>query len=416
MLEPHVLGALSLAFVLMFTRSAGADEVEARPLSLADALALADSRAPEVTMARHSLRQAEAQRVGAGVVMPQNPRLSVDARPVLRGGSPGDVGYAATLDTLFDIGGAPSARLREADRGAELAAAELVAQRREARARVWAAYVHALVAGERVLEARASAEISERVLRAATARAEAGAAGDIDRTLAESELAQARASVSVADQTRELSIMELRDALDLPADVPIALTTALTAPGDVPPADALALRALARRADLVTIRRRIDLLDARRDRLEREVFPRVGAYVGVDASPLSPMIGIAGVSVEIPVAQRNRGPLARVQAESAGETEWLALASRRVERDVRERVNAYTARRRELGLIEVGSVPSAGRTLELVESGWRAGRFDVFRVTSAARNLERARSLRLDALEAAWMERIALDRAVGGLE
>ena len=50
-----------------------------------------------------------------------------------------------------------------------------------------------------------------------------------------------------------------------------------------------------------------------------------------------------------------------------------------------------------------------------MEIGWLAGRFDIFRVTTAARDVARVRGLRLDALEAAWVARVALDRAVGGL-
>jgi outer membrane protein TolC len=60
-------------------------------------------------------------------------------------------------------------------------------------------------------------------------------------------------------------------------------------------------------------------------------------------------------------------------------------------------------------------VPAAERTLELVEQGWLAGRFDVFRVATAARDLVRVRAARLDALEMAWRARIALDRAAGGV-
>jgi outer membrane protein TolC len=48
-----------------------------------------------------------------------------------------------------------------------------------------------------------------------------------------------------------------------------------------------------------------------------------------------------------------------------------------------------------------------------VEIGWRAGRFDVFRVASAARDVARARTLRLDALEAAWLGRVELERTTG---
>ncbi len=89
-------------------------------LSLPDALARAKASGPEVTRAHFAAREADARRVGAGLVMPANPRLAVDARPLISGGS-GSLGYAATLDFLFDVGGAPRARVREAARFSDVA-------------------------------------------------------------------------------------------------------------------------------------------------------------------------------------------------------------------------------------------------------------------------------------------------------
>jgi outer membrane protein TolC len=83
-------------------------------------------------------------------------------------------------------------------------------------------------------------------------------------------------------------------------------------------------------------------------------------------------------------------------------------------RDVVAARAAYETRRRELQSLRDAALPAAERTLELVEVGWRSGRFDIFRVTNAARDVARVRGLRLDALEAAWMERIAVERAIGG--
>jgi outer membrane protein TolC len=76
---------------------------------------------------------------------------------------------------------------------------------------------------------------------------------------------------------------------------------------------------------------------------------------------------------------------------------------------------AYEARRAELDVLEKTTVPAVERTMELVEVGWHAGRFDIFRVTAAARDVARVRAARLDALEGAWLARIALDRAAGGV-
>jgi outer membrane protein, heavy metal efflux system len=406
-----VLGAaLSLA-----AGSANAQQADGVRLSLEDAISQAEQRSPEVTFARHQVRDAEARRVGAGVVMPVNPRLSLDVRPLLRADPVKDLGYAGSVDFLTELGGAPSARVREARGFVDVAQAELRVHRLQARANVWAAYVRALIAEQRIRETRVSVEIAERVLNASRQRAEAGASGDIEQSLARSELAQLEATVNAAARDRELQVMAIRDALNLDATAPLLLSTPLTEPGPVAPADQLARRALGARADLEAIRRRIDLLVTVQDRLEREVFPRVGGYLGVDSSPLSPTFGIVGLSVELPVAQRNQGPIARTIAQRQGETERLELEARRIVRDVYASRAAYESRRDQLRILTEGALPTAERTLELVETGWRSGRFDIFRVTSAARDLARVRGLRLDSLEAAWMERIALDRVVGGL-
>lgn len=101
-------------------RSARATDADPISLSLEGAVSRAVAAGPEVTRARFALHEAAAHRVGAGLVVPQNPRLAVDARPLLGGGS-GSLGYGATLDVLFDVGGAPRARVREAERFAALA-------------------------------------------------------------------------------------------------------------------------------------------------------------------------------------------------------------------------------------------------------------------------------------------------------
>ena len=136
--------------------------------------------------------------------------------------------------------------------------------------------------------------------------------------------------------------------------------------------------------------------------------------MGVDASPANPTFGILGLSIELPVAQRNSGPRALTEAARGTEMERQELQARRILREVSALHAAYESRRAELKLIETTSVPAAERTLELVEVGWLAGRFDMFRVATAARDVARIRSARLDALEGAWMARIALDRAAGG--
>jgi cobalt-zinc-cadmium efflux system outer membrane protein len=408
--------ACCLAFIVVASSSrASAEERPRLPLSLAEALSRATARAPDVVMAKHATREAGARRVGAGVILPSNPRVSVDARPLIRGGPLPDVGYAAILEAPFEVGGAPSARVREAERHAELSRAELALEQLRARVAAWTAYVRAQVADERIASTRAAADIAQRMVEASRQRADLGAAGDIEQSLASSDAAQIDAQITDAIRERDLHLMELRDVLDIPSEQPIELTTPLGEPDPPPTADALVARALASRPELAVVKKRIDLLDATEERLEKETFPRVGVYVGVDASPANPMFGMLGLSVELPVAQRNAGPRALVRAERDGESDRAELLARRIAREVAATRAAFDARRAELDTLTTRALPAAQRTLDLVETGWRSGRFDIFRVTAAARDVARVRSLRLDALEAAWMERIALERVAGGI-
>ena len=373
----------------------------------------AERHAPEVSLARHAVREASARRVGAGVVLPTNPRLSFDVRPPVTDGKLSDLGYGAMLDFLFEVGGGPGARVREADKHTDLARTELETERLRARIGAWTAYLQARIAEERMVQVQGSITIARRVLDASKQRLNLGASGEIEQSLAASDVAQLEAQLADAQNKRDLHYMELRDVLDIPANEPLALTTPLEEPEPPPPTEALVTRALASRPDLLAIRRRIEVLDATDERLAKEAFPRVGVYVGVDSAPISPVFGVVGLSVELPFAQRNQGPRARTQAARDGEADRLELEGRRIVRDVVASRAAYETRRAELKSLRDTALPAAERTLELVESGWRSGRFDIFRVTNSARDVARVRGLRLDALEGTWLERIAVERALG---
>jgi outer membrane protein TolC len=91
----------------------------------------------------------------------------------------------------------------------------------------------------------------------------------------------------------------------------------------------------------------------------------------------------------------------------------IELEARRLSRDVVAAWNAYEARRLELERITQRAMPAAAKTLSFAEAGWQAGRFDLFRLLTAARDALRLRANRIDVLEAAWLARIELERAVG---
>jgi len=404
---------LTCALVSVCTKTRPAHAAVPLALSLPDALERAKSTGPEVKRAGFALREADARRVNAGMVLPVNPRLAVDARPLISGGS-SSMGYGATLDFLFDVGGAPRARIREAQQFSALAKADVARSRTSARVRALSGYVAAQIAELRIVEADAALVVARRVLDATQRRVNAGAGSELDNAAAELQVAELEAARMTFERDRALGLMDLRDALDLESDVPLTLTSSVMDLPEVADVNALLERALTAHPELKAIQARVALWKATEERLRAEVFPKVGVYAGVDSAPLSPTYGVLGLSVELPFAQRNQGPRAQsARARESAEAD-LVLEARLLQRAVVIALNSYDSSRRELDRLSSQAVPAAERTLSFAEAGFQAGRFDVFRLLAAARDSLRVRASRIDAIEAAWVARIELERAVGG--
>jgi cobalt-zinc-cadmium efflux system outer membrane protein len=410
-----VVSGFGFAFCILGTLGPALAEGAPLSLTLTEAVNRAVADAPEVVSGRQNVREADARRVGAGIVIPNNPRISVDVRPAVTGGNGfRDLGYGALLDLPFQPGGAPSARIAEAERTSSVARADLVLDRSNARLRAFTAYVKSQIADLRIAEARSAMEISNRVLNAAQRRFAAGAASELEQASAELDVALLEASEIASVSERNSQLMDLRDALNLPPTLALSLTSPITEPPQLEDAARLVERAAKRHPHLAALQARVTLLDATQTRLEREVFPRVGLYTGIDAAPLSPVYGILGLTIELPVAQRNQGPLAVNARARESVLTHLELESRRLAREVMAAYEAYEARRRELSRLTEKAIPAAERTLSFAEAGWQAGRFDLFRLLTAARDALRVRATRITVLEEAWMARIDLERAVGG--
>lgn len=224
----------------------------------------------------------------------------------------------------------------------------------------------------------------------------------VDVALAELEAARVNAAASAWRAWVDLQVAERLVASALELEPVPDSTTALT-------------RALEKRPELAALRARVDLLTAADARLVREAVPKLGLNLGFDGAPASPVFGYAGLFIDLPVAQRNQGPRAVAHAQRETERALLDAAQRRVGREVTQALADYASLTRALALLTEQALPNAERTQALVEEGWRAGRFDVFRLTTATRELLRVRRERLETLTAAWHARVELERVSGGL-
>ncbi|MBC7793662.1 MAG: TolC family protein, partial [Clostridia bacterium] len=356
----------------------------------------------------------QAGRIGAGIILPSNPTLQVEARPGLNDGTEGELGYSAILSALFEVGGAPGARVREAEERSVVAQTEAMLSRLDAKVAVTEAYVANQLARDQLDYATEARDIAEHMVSVAHERSNAGAGSDVELTTAGAELAERRAEMHAAAASEALAQMSLRLLADLPVSGTLRLVSAID---DIPPAPAsevMAERARTERPDLALVEARLSRLRATETRLSRELYPKVGAYLGVDAAPSSPWFGQIGVQIELPFVQRNQQARAVLAEQRDSEGEVAAVLLKRIDLELTHRRLAHEEARAELAVLVGEGIPVAQRRLQLVEEGWRSGRFDVFRVTKAAEDLVRLKALRLSVLQRIWRERLALERLVGG--
>lgn len=382
-------------------------------LSLSAAQTRAEGRAPDVRLAVGSLRTAEATRVGAGLRVPVNPRLSIDGRPGLDPSHRDKVGFGSTLEVVVEPWDTPGARLREAHHRALTSRAAVQVARLDARLRALGLYVGIRLGDLRILQARSTIVLAERLNTAARERLGSGAGSDIDVTSAQVELAERRSQLHEAQAEREVLLGELRDLLVIPPETQLRLTSDVEEPPPTPPLPRLLARARSGHPALHAISERIGLLAASDERLRKEAQPKIGFFASVDASPASPVFGVLGLSVELPLFQRAQGPRAVVAAERQLELDRFDVTTRRLDQLLRATHAAYGARLAELAVLTQEGVPAAEQRVRLVEEGWRAGRFDVFRLTTAAQDLARLRAKRIEVLERLWHERMVLERLTG---
>ncbi len=391
----------------------------ADPVSLQVVLRQAAERSPRVQAAVRALAEAEAGRVGQGVWVPVNPRLSVDYRPLAieLAGQPTDPrhGYFLGLDGQVEVSGAAGARVREADQRVAVAREELRREQVLAMAEAWQAAVALAVAQSRVAHFEAAVGLQARVLAASKERVSAGVAGEPDVTAVAVELAVMQVGLEEAKRAEAEARVTLALAADLPTSQVELQGVALELP-EVPSVQGLAEAALERRPELAALRGRITVLETADDRLLRESVPRLGLNFGLDAAPASPVFAALGVAVELPVAQRNQGPRAVAAAQRESEKARLTAELRRVGFEVERSVKNYRSRRAQALMLQNDAIPNAQRTVTLIETGWRAGRFDVFRLTAATRDLMRAQRDHLEAVAVGWADFIELQRVTGALQ
>jgi cobalt-zinc-cadmium efflux system outer membrane protein len=335
-------------------------------------------------------------------------------RTPLPGGFGVETGAMAHVEQTLEIGGQRGARRAEVARGVDAASLREALAVVEAQALGRTSYVGALLSGAQLEAARRREELALELETSVRARVDSGAASEIELRLATLERSRVVHDRVAAGQVAGDARAELLALLAYPPDTTLALTTPIAPPAAaVPPLAQAIAEAERRRADLAALDARRSELDAAILRLGREALPSPTVFVDLERDRPGELFVRAGVGVPLPFWRRRQGETAAVRAEQARVDVERAVGGRQVALEVDRALRAVALRDEQVRLDREEIVPAAEAALELLTQGWRAGKFDLFRVIQASREAGEAHRRALEDLGLLWEARIELSRAMG---
>lgn len=409
------VACLVAGVLVLFAVPVRAEQPELWTLERAGAYAL--ERSPQVRSAQAALEASRAYRAFGQMPRLGNPVVSLRAMV----GRPDDPAatYGVLLGLPFEVSGRRRAWRREATWVEREAEAQLAMVVNEARSEARAAFVDVALSLEQERVALGNAENAGDFLERVRARFDHKAATALDVALSQRDYAESAADVAQAQQQLVEAQGRFRQVLDLApsAQVQMAPLSQPGIPAGLSAARAVTL-AIERRRDPEVFRAGERRQRAADSRLFREsVAPLLLAGEG-EAQGNNNTQKTGGVSMnwELPVLRKNQGE----RAVARGQAELLRVQGELTEHRVgREAMVAYQqleAALRELQAIEEEAMPAAESALLMTTEMLEAGAIDYFRLLSARQSAFALRARRVAALRTAWLLRIALERAVGGLE
>ena len=384
------------------------------PITLQSAIAMAMASNAELSVARRELEAAEGP-VLQGSARP-NPELSFLLEDTQR---------ATRTTTLqinqpIELGGKRAARISAAERGRDIAAAELAAKRADLRATVVSAFHDVLLAQEQVKLASDSTELARRAADAAGKRVQAGKVSPVEETKA--RVAEATARLEAAQATSALRLSRQRLAATWGDAVPrferVSDRTELA--GDLTPAlmpvltlDALSARLATspslRRAQ-IEVQRRSALSDLERARRT----PDLTVSLGVKRDEqLGRTQAVLGLSIPLPLFDRNQGNLLEALRREDKSRDELAAADIQLKTAAMQAWGRLDSAAAQAQILRDQVLPGAQSAYDAATRGFELGKFNFLDVLDAQRTLFQAKAQYLRTRGEAHRAAADIDRLLG---
>lgn len=380
-------------------------------LTLSAAIDLALTTNPELSAAANELRAVEGAVIQAGIL--PNPDISTSVEDTQNKSTRTTT---IQLNQRIELGGKRSARIASAERGRDVAAADLVAKRLDIRATVIGAFFDVLVAQERIQQAEDLLGLAQRASQAAARRVTAGKISPVEETKA--RVAEASARVELNQAQRELVTARKRLAASWGSSTP-RFAQAEGRTDALPPvrsAEEISRRLNASPA-LLRARYEADRFSALADLERSRRIPDVTVSLGSKkAEELGRNQTIVGISIPFPIFDRNQGNVLEAQRRADKARDELSATEVRLSAEVTQNEERLKALVVEAQTLQSEIMPGARSAYDAASKGFELGKFSFLEVLDAQRTLFQARAQYLRSLSDAHRTAAELERVLGSID
>lgn len=388
---------------------------------------LGSSRRNDLLAARQRLAAAEGRLLQAG--LRPNPTLDAEyGSPRFLGGE-AERTISVGVSQTFELGGKRSRRVAVARLELLQIRAEVLLIERQIAVEIRTSYANILAAGRQLDLLQRLIAASEEMMRAAEARLIEGDVAPIDVNLIKVETDTLRVQVVQLRSEIETGLIKLRTAIG--ADLSEGLR--LVPEPDRPPRLDMGLSELTELA----LNERLDLQAAKigeqlgtaRVRLARaNSVPDVAGSVKYTKDKqiidLPPSLGVPpfpqtdneltfGISVGLPLFNRNQGEIATASAERIQAQRQRAFVEETIRRDVAVAYRKYRAAAESIVLYTTQILPRAEANLATVRAAYVIGEFSIFDVVNEQRRLTESVTGYNQALREYYITLTELETAIG---
>ena len=372
----------------------------------------------EVEAARGLVQQASLRR---------NPELEIERKEQLNG-SDNDTMVGAMLP--LELGGRRSARTLVAQRELELKQSLLADQERLLAAEVRAKFGEAL--GE-LLKFGFTEDLlltTDQGYRLVAARVTEGRTAPLEQNMALVEVNRIRSMRETNEGKVEVAMLELRNLMGMRPEEPLRLRGDLNHLIDPVPSAVVAKDiALRERPDLRAARALEYVAEARiaqarsEGRLDASLtgkyelmnfgFPQQGLNASGELAPIQGRFHslAVGVTLDVPVRNRNQGAIAAAVAEKAAATQRRQFTELTVQREVAAALARYQSAARAAEIYRVGVQGQASTNLDVIRQTYELGSKTLLDVIAEQRRFIETQTGYIEALVNTYQARVEIERA-----